>query len=199
VTHRLDLAAIRRALSSRQAREVDGSDTTRRAAVSIVLRAGTDAPEVLLVRRAEHPSDPWSGHMAFPGGRKQSDDQDLRSTAVRETSEEIGLDLERRGSAMGRLDDLPAIARGRPMGLVIAPFVFEVADELPSFTLNDEIAEALWTPLGPMFRGETATSIDYPWEGRTFTFPGYDVGGRTVWGLTFQMLQMLFDVARSGQ
>ena len=85
----------------------------KRAAVAAVLRPGSNGPEVLLIRRAEHPNDPWSGHMAFPGGREDPCDADLFGTAVRETLEEVALDLTTNAALLGTLDDLPAVARGK--------------------------------------------------------------------------------------
>ena len=64
--------------------------------------------------------------MAFPGGREDPGDVDLLSTAVRETLEELALDLNYHARLIGRLDDLPAVARGRRTGMSIAPFVFEL-------------------------------------------------------------------------
>ena len=154
-----------------------------------------DEPEVLFIRRAEHPEDPWSGHMAFPGGRLDPGDPDVLYTARRETREELGLDLARDAELLGRLDDVPAIARGRPTGLVISPFVF-VLRGTPALVPNHEVAEALWAPLGPLMRGELDTTRDYRHEQRVIPFPAYDVEGRVVWGLTYQMLQILFGVLR---
>src|SRR4051812_3842337 len=57
----------------------------RRAAVAAILRDAAEGPEILFIRRAEHPQDPWSGHMAFPGGREEPGDADLLETAIRET------------------------------------------------------------------------------------------------------------------
>src|SRR5437870_1501228 len=65
---------------------------TRRAAVAIVLRDGASGIEVLFIHRAEHPDDPWSGHMAFPGGRAEDGEPPVL-TAMRESAEEVGLDL----------------------------------------------------------------------------------------------------------
>ncbi len=178
------------------ARADDGSvGDHKRAAVATILREGAQGPEVLLIRRAEHPRDPWSGHMAFPGGRQDPGDADLFATAVRETREEIALDLREGARLLGRLDDLPAIARGRRTGMVIAPFVFELLRDAP-FVPNYEVAEALWAPIGPLMRGERLTTIPYVLQGRRIELPAHDIDGRIVWGLTFRMLDGLFSLLR---
>lgn len=144
------------------------------------------------MRRAEHPNDPWSGHMAFPGGRHELDDHDLLATAVRETHEEVGLDLRRYGEQIGQLDDLEAIANARRVGMVIRPYVFVVE---PGVRLepNYEVAELLWAPLAPMFEGSADTEVHYARNGHDLMLPGFDVQGRVVWGLTHRMLTSLFD------
>ena len=187
------LTEIRSALEKREPRTITGPEAERRAAVAAVLRE-RDEPEVLLIRRADHPDDPWSGHMAFPGGRHDRGDRDLLHTAHRETLEEVGLDLSSAARLLGRLDDIPAIARGRRTGLAIAPFVFELQDPGATLSPNYEVQEILWAKLGPMLRGEADTTIPYPREGQTFQLPAFDVEGRIVWGLTYQMLQHLFSV-----
>jgi len=171
------------------------SASTRRAAVAAILREAIDGPEVLLIRRAEHPRDPWSGHMAFPGGREDPGDPDLLDTAVRETREELALDLTKSGRLIGRLDDIPAVARGRRTGMSIAPFVFELTSDVP-FTPNYEVAEALWAPLLPFMRGDLLTTIPYELEGRRIDLPAHNYQGRIVWGLTFKMLDNLFALLR---
>jgi len=158
------------------------------------LRDGSAGPEVLLIRRAEHPSDPWSGHMAFPGGRQAAEDPTLLHTAMRETREEVGLDLSSQAERIGQLDDLQAIARGKPQETVIRPFVFEVHRQSPIRVDEKEVAEALWTPLLPLYRGEVDTVRPYQWQGTQIDFPAYDVGGRVVWGLTYQMLRSFFRI-----
>lgn len=160
----------------------------RQAAVAAVLRPGPDGAEVLLIKRAEHPDDPWSGHMAFPGGRKDPGDPDLLATARRETEEELGLGLAP-SSLLGQLDDLPT---HRP-GLMVRPYVFAVEDE-PNLRPNHEVAEALWTPLGPLRRGERDRVFRYERDGHAVSFPAFDVEGRVVWGLTYRMLRSLFEL-----
>ena len=192
----IDLDRVRRALAA-SSDHAEPNPDDRLASVAAVLRSGpANGTEVLLIRRASHEDDPWSGHMAFPGGRHDPSDPDLLYTAVRETREELGLDLERAGSLIGRLPLLPAIARGRRVGLTIAPFVFSLESDAP-LTPNYEVAEAIWAPLGPMLRGEIATTLPYRMGEELLDMPAFDVNGRIVWGLTYRMLQSLFEeVAR---
>lgn len=192
-----DLARIRAALERREARPLSDPGSDLRAAVATILREQAE-PEVLLIRRADHPHDPWSGHMAFPGGRHDPGDTDLLHTATRETLEEVGLDLGAQGRLIGTLDEIPAIARGRRVGMAITPFVFELADAEAVLRPNYEVQEVVWAPIGPLLRGEANTTKPYTMDGETWHLPAFDVGGRTVWGLTYQMLQLLFSVLRKG-
>ncbi len=116
---------VRRALASRPSEPVTPALASR-AAVALILRDGEAGIELLFIRRAEHPQDPWSGQMAFPGGRAETGDADLLATAVRETAEEIGLDLAHAAEPLGALDEVRAMARMRPMDLTIQPFVFRL-------------------------------------------------------------------------
>ena len=171
---------------------------TPHAAVAAVLRyhGRAEEPDVLFIRRTSKPSDPWSGHIAFPGGRREPSDRDLVHTATRETAEEVGVDLERDGELIGRLDDVQAISKARPMDLVIVPHVFVVHRPVELVCEQSEVAEAMWSPIGPMVRGEIDTVHPYEREGRRLELPGYRVGPHVVWGLTYRMLQLLFDAAR---
>jgi 8-oxo-dGTP pyrophosphatase MutT (NUDIX family) len=188
----LGLPDVRSVLEGRPAREL--AEHEKWAAVAMLLRDGSGGPEVFFIRRADHPDDPWSGHMAFPGGRQDVGDATLIDTAIRETHEEVGLDLSREAEHIGQLDDLQAIARGKPQQTVIRPFVFEVHRESPIQVNDVEVAEALWTPLLPLYRGEVDTIRPYQWHGTQIDFPAYDVDGRVVWGLTYQMLRSFFRI-----
>jgi 8-oxo-dGTP pyrophosphatase MutT (NUDIX family) len=68
------------------------SSSTKLASVAIMLMDDDD-PKTLLIRRAEKDEDPWSGQVAFPGGKRTEGDRSLRETAVREAWEEVGVDL----------------------------------------------------------------------------------------------------------
>jgi len=176
--------------------ELNDPENSGRAAVAIVLRENSTGPQILLIRRAERAGDPWSGHMAFPGGREDPRDESLLATALRETREELSLDLSYAGRLLGALSVLPAIARGRATGMVIAPFVFELTEEAPIAYKPDEVSEAVWVPVEPLMRGALRTTIPYEMSGQRLTLPAHDFEGRIVWGLTYRMLDDLFALLR---
>ena len=190
----LDLASVTARLSRLTMPADAGDDPGPRAAVAAILRegGGGDA-EVLLIRRAEHPDDPWSGHMAFPGGRRHEEDRSDADTAIRETREEVGVDSAAHGSLVTRLADVAAVARGKRTGLTIAPFVFALHAEVALTFDPAEVSEAIWAPLGPLARGEGGGTMRYEVEGQVIVLPCLDVAGHRVWGLTYRMLQLLFE------
>jgi len=191
VTVDVGLEAIRRKLAARDPALYQGPEPKRRAAVAAVLREGHDDTEVLLIRRAEREGDPWSGHMALPGGHAEPGDRDLLATAVREAREEVGLDLAQH-RLLGKLDDLAAVARGRFTGMVVAPFVFAIQGHAELHP-NYEVAQLLWAPLGRMARGELDVVKELDRDGELARLPGFGVRGQIVWGMTHRMLRNLLD------
>ena len=160
--------------------------TAGRAAVAAIFN---DHLEVLLMRRAEHPSDPWSGHLSFPGGRMEPDDPDPAATAIRETHEEVGLRLQR-DQLVGRLDDLAAVG-GRP-GLVIRPFVFALPGAVPPLAPSpDEVQSLHWLSLDRLIAGDGRSTMTWSHRGQTRTLPCVDFDGVRLWGLTLHMLDGL--------
>jgi 8-oxo-dGTP pyrophosphatase MutT (NUDIX family) len=183
----LSLARIEDALGARRARRVV-DDPALRAAVALILRHGIADIELLFIQRALRPADPWSGQMAFPGGRAARGDPDLVVTAERETREEVGLDLARDGAWLGALPELPAVAQGRVLPFTIAPQVFRLcaAREL---VLSDEVQEALWIPLKRLSASQHRSEIEIEHGGRILRGPCLRIDGRTIWGLTHRMLE----------
>lgn len=193
------LERVRARLEGRRHADLEGDSGTRRAAVALLLRErnarNESALEVLFIRRAEREGDPWSGHMAFPGGRHELSDKDLLETALRETREEMGVHLPDYGELLGRLDDVPAMARGLKTGTIVSPFVW-LLRETPVFSPNEEVDEVHWASVRALVLGDVNTTIDYPWQGKTLTLPGYQVGPRIVWGLTYKIMNDLFGLVR---
>ena len=122
--------------------------TLPQAAVAVLVRRGgadTEGPSVLLGRRARRESDPWSGHLALPGGRPETRDRDLMDTALRECYEEAGIVLGR-GDVVG---GLPEIVAGRVTGrhVKVAPFLFFVDEFCHTSKGDGEIEEWMAFPL----------------------------------------------------
>lgn len=182
------IAALRAALDSRPPFRAGPGAAAARAAVALLLRPGDAGLELLLIRRAEREGDPWSGHMALPGGRAQAEDVDLAATAARECREEVGIDPAARGELLGALDDLaPRSARGLP-SIVVSPYVYAVpADAAPE--TNHEVQLALWIPVDELL--DPALQTEYLHElgdGQSMPFPAFDTRGYVVWGMTHRIL-----------
>ena len=186
-----DLAQLAAALRERPGRMIPPQGNERYAAVAAVFRAGSDDhPELLMIKRAEHETDPWSGHVALPGGRMDPRDRDLEQTAARETWEETGVDIVRDGYFLGRLDDLaPRIPVLPP--LVIRPFVAVVPSNV-TIVANPEVADAFWVPIAALREraawGLGMVDIRDVGQREVDVFRHQDY---TVWGLTERVLKDL--------
>jgi len=163
-----------------------------RAAVALVLREARAGLELLFIRRAERAEDPWSGQIGFPGGRVEPGDADRRATARRETQEEIGVDLGREADLVGDLDEIRAMARGRPVDLAISPFVFHLRGS-PDVYLSAEVTSVHWVPLDLLLGPEHQGRFEYRHEDQVVDLPCLRVGELVIWGLTYRMFLGLRD------
>lgn len=165
----------------------------RRAAVALVLAepAALPYPSVLLVRRTERAGDPWSGHMALPGGHAEPSDRDLLHTARRETHEEVGLDLSE-AELLGTLDDIMPM---RSSEISVRPFVFW-APRAGEPRLSDEVAEAIWVPLRDLAGGSLRSQRQVQVGASTLNVPAFVIDERVVWGMTFRLLEVFLERLR---
>jgi 8-oxo-dGTP pyrophosphatase MutT (NUDIX family) len=189
----VEIEIIREKLGAHVPEQADQSGEAH-ASVAIVFREGSQSIEVLLIERAVREGDPWSGHMAFPGGRLESSDDSSRSTARRETFEEVGIELAN-AEYLGRLDDIVGNPRTSPT-LVVAAHAFFLVESQEFELAPSEVQHAFWFPLPDML--EEARSVEYEMahlpEAR---YPGILVGipdRHVVWGLTYRFLENLLNV-----
>ena len=198
VGNRYDLTAVRGALARITPGAEEGVLDQRKAAVAAVLRDSGRGAEVLLIRRAEHPRDPWSGQMGLPGGRVDASDADPLAAALRETREEIGLDLAGAGTFLGRLSE---VRTHLPPGSVphsVVPFAFSVAGD-PALVLNEEVAESVWVPLSFLVDRGNRNRFTWVRKGLPVPMPCYRWEGRVIWGLTLRILDELLDTLHPGR
>jgi len=153
------------------------------AAVALILVPDPDA--MLLIRRAERIGDPWSGHMALPGGRREIADPDLLNTAIRETLEEVGIELSHEHLA-GSLDDVVPRTPVLPP-IAVRPFVFMLSTR-PTITLNQEVTSARWVSVGHLLRPDTRHPVRLDVAGQSRVVQAYELEDGMVWGMTERIL-----------
>jgi 8-oxo-dGTP pyrophosphatase MutT (NUDIX family) len=129
--------------------------------------------------------------MALPGGRRDTSDVSDLATVLRETQEEVGIDLVHEAELLGPLDSLQATARGRRIALTITPFVFYVKTLTPVVP-SIEVSSAHWVPITPLIDGSASTQLTITFPEGVVTLPAWNVAGNHVWGLTYRMVQSLF-------
>ncbi|MBT7912611.1 CoA pyrophosphatase [Candidatus Bathyarchaeota archaeon] len=170
-------------LSSLRGKLLDGPEESSHAAVAILLRERNDDLEFFLVKRAEVEGDPWSGDMAFPGGKRGDDDRDLVETASREVLEETAIDL-REKSKLGYMKPIFSSVR---TNMKVQPIVY-VYDEEPEVNLNYELTRYIWAPLSELVQSRTKQDV------KGWNSDVYKYDGEVVWGLTFRMLEQLIKI-----
>lgn len=178
-------------LAGRRPRHVAATSDQREAAVAAVLTpSAAGAPDLLLIKRAEHPGDPWSGQIALPGGRRDPADRDLLATAIRETHEETGISLPP-ASLLGQLDDLSPVSRHLPQ-LVVRPYVFYLPTK-PEVIPSEEVALHLWMGCDALLAHRSEESLII--RGESWRVTGYRIGPHFIWGMTERILSPFLELA----
>ena len=189
----LTLAQTRAALAERTPETV-ADPSLNRAAVALILRDGPAGLEIFFIERSRREDDPWSGHMAFPGGRLEEVDADTRAAAERETLEEVGIPLLD-AEYLGVLSDLQGSPRFRQNRLVVTAHVYHSTfDGVPVLDAL-EVASSMWVSVEHLLAPENHVG----YQSKTtadLEFPGIQVGepGRhVVWGLTYRFLEIFME------
>ena len=184
------IARLLRSLAEHPPVEAEAEAAVRRAAILLALRARADGePELLMIKRAEAEGDPWSGHIACPGGRMEPGDLDLAATAVRETWEETGVDVARDGRLLGHLDDLYPRTPTLPP-IVIRPYVALVRADV-EIVASHEVDAAFWVPLSALAERGAWGIGTVVVRGIERAVQVFQHGEYTVWGLTERALRQL--------
>ncbi len=167
------------------------SEAALQAAVAVILRECDDDLHVLLIRRAEREGDPWSGDIAFPGGRIDATDAGPREAAERETLEEVAMRLDE-ATYLGRLGEIA----GHSESVIVSAFVYSV-DEIGPLQLNHEVVEAFWRSLATLEETERHTEQAFRFYDEDVLLPAtriLDGEGPVLWGMTYRFLEMLMSL-----
>lgn len=148
------------------------------AAVALLLKSKGSDFDVLFVKRVENLSDPWSGQMALPGGKREPKDKDLKETVMRETMEETGMKLDD-CSFLGVLNAI----RSKPKPEIkILPFIALLEDE-PKPKLNkSELESFIWVAFEEVVQSKGIVESSF---GKV---PAYIFADAIVWGVTYKIL-----------
>jgi 8-oxo-dGTP pyrophosphatase MutT (NUDIX family) len=161
------------------------------AAVAMLIKEGTSSPEVLFIIRAEHDRDPWSGNIGFPGGRLNDANEPPQQAAIRETFEELSVDLQA-ARYLGRLDDL----FGATMPVLVSCFVYHVREPL-TLNPNHEVAATFWTPLAKLLESDRHQRRNFYYRNKERNHPVVellDPQQPPLWGITYRLMRSFFSV-----
>ncbi len=189
----LSLQRVEHELAHHRPRKKPLRALLNRAAVAMILREEHGETQILMIKRSERSGDPWSGHMAFPGGRMDKTDRHGFDVAVRETEEEIGLRLVDSDPCIGRLSEIMTHFQWGRRAMVVSPYVFRL-DRAVEFTLNHEVAEVIWVPLTFLLNKTNRQKMVWQRRGIEIPLPCYIYQGRRIWGLSLMMLNELLAV-----
>jgi 8-oxo-dGTP pyrophosphatase MutT (NUDIX family) len=165
------------------------------AAVALVLRELNGGPlEVLFIQRAVREGDPWSGQIGFPGGKRDKNESDLSATVLRETREELGIDLKADGELIGALDELRPRTPVLPP-VIVRPYVARL-DADAVFAPSDEVAGHFWAPADELFKpGNTRSTRVMARNAFWMWHDAIHYNGHVIWGMTERILRQFNKVA----
>ena len=183
------LEVLRSALDAETARAADGAAV--RASVAILVAGADEAPSICLVRRAKWAGDPWSEHIALPGGRRQGEETPVQ-TARREVNEEVGVAIGG-GEEPAALPQLRIRLAGRERILLLDSFVCRLAGESPPLRCSSEVDSAFWVPLADLWNPANLDCLALADRGDTLLYPALRLPQGTVFGITLRVLTLLSD------
>ena len=185
-----------RAMARRPPSLVEPADAARRAAVALLVRLDETreqpTPQLLMIKRATFEGDPWSGHVALPGGRREPADPSLERTVVRETWEETAIDLEREGRLLGCLDELEPRTPVLPP-IIITPFVGLVTFDV-DIAASPEVAEWFWVDLAALRDPDVSREVVLELASGPRAVMSFQHGAHTIWGLTERILRQFLSL-----
>ncbi len=182
---------ISKLLEMRDNEPLPDSGGRTRASVAMILCHAVEGLEILFIQRASDVRDPWSGHIAFPGGKLEEGEL-VCQTARRETMEEIGIDLEG-GSYLGRLSDI--VGTNLPVRVSCCVFGMDKADCLPS--LSDEVSDVFWIRFSDLRDKTRHISAEVAFDDRNFEVSAIRLPREdkpVLWGITYRLLMQFIEL-----
>lgn len=171
------------------------SGDRRRASVAMILHQGECDVEMLFIQRAAHDLDPWSGHIAFPGGKLEEGELECQA-ARRETREEIGIDLQQ-GIYLGRLSDI--IGANLPVRVSCCLFGVDRRRYRP--VLNEEVRDLFWVTLSELRDPERHLRSSVAFDDKRLEVPAIRLpvdDKPLLWGITYRLVMQFLSLLEDG-
>lgn len=166
--------------------------TALAAQAAVALIFAEDDCKLLFIKRAHHQNDPWSGHVALPGGRHDSTDVSLEGTARREVREEVGIELGD-DHLWGSLSSIQARSRSSSDRIWVVPYVYRITGARPLLSLNHEAQAARWIPAAELIDSKARDNVVIGTHPATLKLPAWTIDDFTIWGLTYFIVKSLVE------
>ena len=145
---------------------------------------------IWFIRRTEYRDDAFSGHVAFPGGKKKRSDATLVDTALREAGEELGFDAGEEVEILGEMDFVrpytPSVRR-----YAVKPFVAVIGSEV-EFAPNYEVSEFFCAPVSHLVDPKNRDVRKRKRDGTVIDDYVFAYRNHIIWGLTGRILDEFF-------
>ena len=182
---------LRTALERHAADDGSLSNASRHASVCVLVADVEPIPHICFIRRAKWDTDPWSEHIAFPGGSRLGEETALQ-TLRREVQEEVGVDIGENAELV-QLPQLRIRLAGRERLLLLDAFVCRVPGPLPSLQCGPEVADAFWTPVSELWDAQNLDHLVLGDQEDVLVYPAIRLSQGTVFGITLRVLTLLSD------
>ena len=173
-----------------QASSSHAGEATPAAVLVALFRAGERSEPHLVLTRRRADLRRHAGEISFPGGRKDDDDADLATTALREAEEEIGLPR----AEVELIGELPTVSTFAT-GYVIHPYVGTISGPAAWSVSAREVDAVLELALADVSDGLTRTQLER--RGIKFETDAYIVGEHLIWGATARIIAHLLERLRA--
>ncbi len=182
---------LRAALERDMSRNDPLSGAPRHAAVCVLVAETTPTPHICFIRRAKWEGDPWSEHIAFPGGSRLGNETALQ-TVCREVHEEVGVSIGEDAEVVP-LPRLRIRLAGRERLLLLDPFVCHLPGPPPPLRCGPEVASAFWTPVSELWNAQNLDHLVLGDQGDLLVYPALRLPQGIVFGITLRVLTLLSD------
>ncbi len=162
-----------------------------RASVAMIMHQGITDLEILFIQRAAHDLDPWSGHIAFPGGKLEEGELECQA-ACRETQEEIGIDLAQ-SRFLGRLSDI--VGANLPVRVSCCLFGIDRMGCMPVF--NEEVRDLFWVTLSDLRDPTRHQQSSVAFDEKLFEVPAIRLpveNKPVLWGITYRLVMQFLSI-----